>query len=286
MRATREKFSPEILLTSRKDIVDYCGRLKPHTDMKKLLLSSLAAATLAVGSNAYALIASDNASNYGSGWTNGSDGGTGFQPWSLSSGAGTGSAGWFIGDPSSGGIGGMSATSFGLYANTNGTGAYVNADRAFDSAMSVGDVLSFQWSINYDSGTDGNKGFNLYTGGVGGTQLINVNNAGSSAITLGGNDIGFAYGTNAMTWTFTLTDATTLAVTATARTNGGASFSTNVTVSAAPDSFRFYASQMQAGDQAQPYFNNLSVVPEPSTYALLAMSAAGMAGYVIRRRRR
>lgn len=32
--------------------------------------------------------------------------------------------------------------------------------------------------------------------------------------------------------------------------------------------------------------DNLNVVPEPSTYALLAMSGIGMAGYVIRRRRR
>ncbi len=155
--------------------------------------------------------------------------------------------------------------------------------------MSVGDTLSFLWGINFDSGsitgTNGNKGFNLYSGGTGGTQLINVNNADSSAITLGGTDIGFAYGTNVMTWTFTYTNATTLAVSATAR-DGGASFSTNVTVSGAPDAVRFYASQMQAGDQAQPYFNNLSVVPEPSTYALLGLSAMGMAGYVIRRRRR
>ncbi len=254
--------------------------------MKKILLSSLAAAALAVGSNAYALIADDVAGNYSGGWTNGANGGTGFNAWSLSSSAGTGSAGWFIGDPSSGGIGGLATNSFALYANTNGTGAFVNADRAFSSAMSVGDTLSFLWGINFDSGSDGNKGFNLYTGGVGGTQLINVNNAGSYVITLNGTDIGFAYGTNAMTWTFTLANATTLAVSATARTNGGASFSTNVTVSAAPDSFRFYASQMQAGDSAQPYFNNLSVVPEPSTYALLALGAAGMAGYVVRRRRR
>jgi hypothetical protein len=43
---------------------------------------------------------------------------------------------------------------------------------------------------------------------------------------------------------------------------------------------------MQGGDQAQPYFNNLSVVPEPSTYALLALSAVGLAGYAARRRAR
>ena len=253
--------------------------------MKKIILSSLAAAALAVGSNAYALLASDNGGNYGSGWTNGANGGTGFNAWVIASDPGTGFAGNFIGNPGDAGIGGMSSTSFGLYANTNGTGAFINADRAFSSAMSIGDSLSFLWGINFDSGSDGNKGFNLYTGGTGGTQLVNVNNGGSSDITLGGTNIGFAYGTNAMTWTFTLTDASTLAVSATAR-DGGASFSTNVAVSGAPDAVRFYASQTQGGSEAQPYFNNLSVVPEPSTYALLGLSAMGMAGYVIRRRRR
>jgi hypothetical protein len=29
-----------------------------------------------------------------------------------------------------------------------------------------------------------------------------------------------------------------------------------------------------------------TAVPEPSTYAMLALSAAGVAGYVVRRRRR
>ena len=42
-----------------------------------------------------------------------------------------------------------------------------------------------------------------------------------------------------------------------------------------------------AGNQFAQFGNaSLEVVPEPSTYALLALSAAGFAGYVIRRRRR
>jgi len=31
---------------------------------------------------------------------------------------------------------------------------------------------------------------------------------------------------------------------------------------------------------------NMEIVPEPSTYALLALSAVGLGGYVLRRRRR
>jgi PEP-CTERM motif len=256
--------------------------------MKKILLSSLAAAAFAVGSNAHALIASDNAGNYSSGWTNGANGGTGFLAWSLSSGGGTGGFGGnFIGDPTAAGITGFGTQAFGQFANPSGSGAFANADRAFSSAMSVGDTFSFQWAVNFDSG-DGNKGFNLYSGGVAGTQLLNVNQGGFPGnITLGGSDTGIAYGTGPMTWSFTLQTPTSLLVTSSAR-NGTSTpvFSTNLTVAGAPDAFRFYASNLEAGNNRQPYFNNLSVVPEPSTYALLGLSALALGGYVARRRAR
>jgi hypothetical protein len=259
--------------------------------MKKLLTAAVASVALSSGAFAQTN-AFDFGANYGGGgaepdWTNGANAGFGFGEWAIASGAGSGSAGTFIGDPGSASITGMSAESFGLFANPNGSGAFVNADRSLSSALSVGDTFSFQWGINFDSGSDGNKGFNLYTGGAPGvgTQVLNVNNGSSSVITFEGTDIGFGYGTDSMTWSFTYTDATTLSVSANDR-DGTGSFSTNIAVTEGISSFRFYASQMQAGDSAQPYFNDLQVVPEPSTYALLALSGVAFGGYVIRRRRR
>jgi len=255
--------------------------------MTKRLLSSLAAAaTLAVGTS-QAQIASDNGGNYSGGWSDGTNGGTGFLAWNISATTGTGFAGAFIGDPTFAGVTGMSATSFGMFANPGGSGATVTVARGMSNALGVGDTFSFQWGINWDSDV-GNKGFNLFSGGVGGTQLLNVNQAGFPGdITFEGANTGIAYGDGPMTWSFTLTTASNLLVTSSARDGTTTPvFTTNIAVVAAPNAFSFYATAMGAGDQRQSYFNNLSVVPEPSTYALLTLSAVGLAGYAARRRAR
>jgi hypothetical protein len=256
--------------------------MKPH--IKSLAVGTFALAAFAV--NSFAQIASDNAGNpayAGNNFGNGTNGGTGFSAWSIASNAGTGSAGSFIGNPASGNITGMSATSWGLYANSQNSSAFVNADRSFSAPLEVGQSFSFQWGINFDSGANGAKGFNLYTGSPGTGEIVNINNGSSDEISINGVNTGFSYGTNVMTWTLTYSSLSRLDITANDR-DGVGTFSGNVTIAAAPNSFRFYAYQMQAGDAAQPYFNNLSVVPEPSTYALLSLGAASILWRIRRRK--
>jgi hypothetical protein len=235
-------------------------KMNANTVAIALILASVGAVS--------AITHTDNADNYGTVWNSGSNGGTGFGAWTLSSSGGTdGFAGAILGNPSAAaGISGMPTNSFGLYANPLGSGSFVNAERGFSKPLGVGDSFSFVWGINWDSGSGGNKGFNIYTGGTSGTELINVNNGGSEAITINGTNVGFGYGTTAMTWTITRTSTTSLQVEATNRDvslTAAPNYSGTFTISGAPDSFKFYASNMQAGDQvgdkAQPYFNNFQL---------------------------
>jgi hypothetical protein len=247
--------------------------------MKKLLCFS--AMLLILSTVAPAQIAIDNASNYGGSWTNGSNGGSGFGAWTLTSSGGTGGFGGAeLKDPTAASITGMGTIAFTLYADPTGSNAFSNADRALTSALTVGSTFIIKLGINFDSGSGGNKGFNLYSGGVSGTQLININNGGTAAITINGNPMFANYGTNAMTLNFQLTTATNLFVSGTGR-DGAETYSGNFTVGAAPDAFRLYASNMQTGDQAKPYLNTLSVIPEPSTFALLGL---GLAACALRRK--
>ncbi len=242
------------------------------------ILTAITALALASSAAFGANVASDNASNaaYGDGWQTGDNGGTGFGAWTITTGGG-GFSGTFIGDPAGAGISGMSTQSFGMFANPAVDGPFVNADRDLTGGgLSVGQTFQFQWGVNWDSDGAGNKGFNLYIGGVGGTQVVNVNQGGSATITFNGNDVGFGYGTEVMLWQFTMTDPTTLSVTANDR-DGTGTFTTNITVAAGVDAFRLYASSLEPGDNRQPYFNNFEVVPEPTTLALAALGVAALA---------
>lgn len=216
------------------------------------LIGSLALAGTALGAT-YA----DVATNYGAGWTNGANGGTGFGAWEISSGYVTGWAGCGIWNSTNAGLG--MGEAFGFAGRGDG---YIDLNRSFSQALNVNDSFEFDFGINYDSGS-GNKGFNLYANGV---QVINVNNAGSSALTINGSPALANYGTNTMHWTFTQAAADKIAVAATGR-DGSETFSTTVTVASGygyVGGLRFYAAGVSSDfqDQRQSYFNNLTLTQE------------------------
>ncbi|MBZ0243897.1 MAG: hypothetical protein K8F24_11820, partial [Bacteroidales bacterium] len=206
----------------------------------------------------YLFNAADNAGNYGGNWTDGSNQGSGFGAWTMTSGTNGGSAGYFLGDPSGAGISGMPDPSFALFANPKDNGNYVNADRVLVGPLSIGSTLSFMWGVNWDSQGVGNKGINLYTSGISGIQIININMGSSAVITINGNPMFNNYGTNAMTLNFEYVSAGNLRVYATGR-DGVETYDQTIAVAGAPDAFRFYASGLDGGDQRQPYFNNLTI---------------------------
>jgi autotransporter-associated beta strand protein len=202
--------------------------------------------------------ATDNAANsaYSDGWANGDNGGTGFNPWSLSiPGA---SAGVFIGNPSNNGMGttGIGTTAFGLFSSANNSG-YVNATRDLTAPLGVGDTLSFYWAMNWDSGASGAKGFDLKTSG--GANVFNVNNGGNQNITAGGVLANSNYGISPMLVNVTRT-TNGYEFSMTARNSGGSTYTTNVVTGNTISRINLYEGNQADGNANRNiYFNNFSV---------------------------
>lgn len=252
--------------------------------MKKMKIAILPAILLfafaSVLSATASLIASDYAANYTS-WTNGSTAGTNFGAWTISSYADPGAyAGTILGNPETAGIGGLGTNAFGLYANPTGSNAWVTVERNFSNALNNGDIFSIVWGVNFDSGSSGNKGLSLMSSTG---EVFNINLAGSPAITLNGTAMFNNYGTNAMTISFQNISDTSVRIFANGR-DGVESFDQTFTInSSSMTGFKLYASSMQGGDAAQPYFDSMMVnsIPEPVSGVLIGCGIGVI--YAIRR---
>ena len=246
--------------------------------MKKLLLAAAVMVAAVPSLSLSASVASDNATNaaYGDGWATGDNGGTGFGIWTLST-AGGGNKGSYIGGTA------LGATTFGIYAG-NASDALSVADRPFTSGALVGGQ-SFSVIVANTSENFGEIGVQFRSGSNVRWTLKNVGK-GSWKI-----DDGGAGGAFDISQSFVANTALTLSFTY----NGGNSYSYSFG-SASGNNFlatadlsnltgvRFYNRDQGASQNFG--FNNLSVVPEPSTYALLGVAALGLAAHVARRHRR
>ena len=211
--------------------------------------------------------ASDSSTNsaYSDGWGGGDNGGFGFNGWTLNSGAPSGNfAGNYTTGTANNGVTGFAGGggAFMQFAKFDNSGVFAEADRSLSSSMGIGDTFSFQWGVNWDSGNgNGNKGFNIYVGGTGGTQVINMNIGGSSTITLNGTNVLTGFGTSAMTINITRDSASQLTIWTAAGRDGGAGFTNTLTglASSAVDAFRFYTSRQNDSDNRNNSFNNFSI---------------------------
>ena len=216
-------------------------------------------ATVEIG----APVRADVAANYGGLWESGSNGGNGFGPWSLFAGGGTAAA--FLGDPADSGVTGMAGTAFGLMAAPAGSDAFVSADRSLARPLAVGEALSFDWGINWDS-DNGLKGFEILSGSTALFQVMQNGFPGPVSLHewFGEGDVptGLAYGTHPMRWTFRQMDAQTVRVTATSREGGSeVVFTRDVRVPGAVSGFHWFALGMEPDVRRHSLFDRLAIEP-------------------------
>ncbi len=238
--------------------------------MKRLSLA-LAAIVLAATSVFAAAPANDNAGNYGS-WTTGSNGGTGFGTWTINDGDG----GHYLGGT------GLGPNTFGMF-NTF-TSTTTDAIRPFTGALVAGDTFSIDLGFTAFAAA-GSVGINLRSGT---NEVITLSTTGSGDWILndGGSDFSAGATATANTpFSFSLTY------------NGGSSYSFTLTGSAGGvnfmssnggissiDNLRIF--NFNQGPGANLGFDNLAIVPEPSSLILLSGPALLGGLLLVRRRRR
>ncbi|GHB99962.1 PEP-CTERM sorting domain-containing protein [Cerasicoccus arenae] len=240
------------------------------------IISVIGVASMTLASHA-ATIGIDNASAsaYDSGWADGDNGvisGNAFNAWSLTT-EGDGAAGFFIGDStnlsSPGADINVSGESFGMYAQAGSVFTQSLATRFFSSDLSLGQTFSVELAVNFRNGS---KGINLLTSGssnifnfdIGGDDYV-VSNATTGDGSIANND--YSSDTSFLL-EFTQFDGTggTWSITR----SGGVTGVDTGTYSGVVGGFSLYVQQTDGGSPNDLYSNSMMIVPEPSTYAMIA----------------
>lgn len=222
-----------------------------------LLLSAFASPNSANASN----VAADNSSDpaYSGGWSSGTNGGTGFGSWTINDGNG----GHYIGGT------GLGANTFGIFNTTDPMNTQVTeALRPFTGPLLPGQ--SFSIDLGFSAFTAGGSvGINLRSGG---TDVISLTTTGSGDWQLNDGGSNFSAGSlaianNPYTFSFTYNGGNSYSFSLTGSA-GGVNFTSANPLLGSIDSFRAF--DFNQGPGANFGFDNLAVVPEPSTWVMVA----------------
>lgn len=243
-----------------------------------LLMASSSLATLLVSPAFAANVASDNASNaaYSDGWQTNDNGGTGFGAWTLSTG---GSGGHYIGTT------GQGTDSFGLFSGGNASGDFATATRSLTGgALTSGQSITIDLgNTGVDSTDPGEIGINLTDGGATVWTLQFIGGGTDWVINDGGSNFGSGQGfvsSSSITFTFTYEGGSNYSYTF--GSGSGSNFTATNSISGI-DGFELFSAQQGSGENFGA--NNISVVPEPSTYAMIG-GVLVLAFAFLRRQRR
>jgi hypothetical protein len=252
--------------------------------MKKILLSTFVAAAFAVGSvQAQVIIGSSSGSDYTTAtWTN--EASSAFGQWFIQPQA---DALNNISDSTQNGRVSIGAESFFIVGGTDNE--FIDVFAPLGGSLASGQSISLNANYSWNGGTRGIEFEEAF--GVG--SLFRFEHGGGDALRFGIGAVTteiFADAFNqAFTYNVAFSSATEVAVSASLLGSGSPFFTTNLTVSAMPNQIKFYTGGYAGGadqDNFGLYFNSVTTVPEPSTYALLTLGALALGGYAARRRAR
>ncbi len=235
--------------------------------MKKLLsLGSLLLFGLIASPNSAsaASVALDNSSFYTTAtWTNGSNQGVGFAPWVFDGGNGTGGGfGTFVGNT------GLSPSSFGIFSFPADSGAFAGVTRAFTGGPLVAGQ-TFSFTLGYTGiAANGSVGFDLRSSTGVSLFSVTTNGVGDWQLNDGGSNFNSGAAAAANTpfvFSFTYNGGNTYSYTLGAGSGTGFIAANNLTDIS---QIRLFSFQQGGGENLG--FDNLAVVPEPSTWVMVA----------------
>lgn len=252
------------------------------------------ASVFACGQARAAVNAADEAGNYATSgqpaWANGTNQGSGFQPWSGLN-TNVTNFGFFTGSSAGNGTGGAGTNinssnglAWGLYANTSNLSEGV---RPLTGTLDVNQTIRLFMDNGFINGGS-SVGFSLRDSANNNVFefFFQGGNANYTLVGSGSQSTTHAFTDTGMETNFTLTSATTFSFSVRfLNDNVTETFTGSLNGSlGAIDRIRIFNFNAGNGSNFDAYFNGFAVVPEPGTWAAGAL-LVGLAGYRLRRRK-